>query len=100
MFPIEAARWALSLEVIRVRRTGEEFKKSDLKRVRALVRELSSCTPAMARQMVTQVAVNETFSKALGARFMLPPITPKAVIVTPKKKKSSKKKKVIKGRRK
>jgi hypothetical protein len=99
MFPIEAARWALSLEVIRVRRTGEKFEKKDLRRVRALVRELSGCTPAMARTMVADVAVKETFSKALMARFPtkedsnLPgKVPPKKHVKRAKKKKGSKKK--------
>jgi hypothetical protein len=99
MFPIEAARWALSLEVIRVRRTGEKFGQKDLRRVRALVREISGCTPAMARTMVADVAVKETFSKALAARFLTKEDSNLPGKVPPKKrakKKKGSKKKVLK----
>lgn len=91
MFPIDAARWALSLEVIRVRRTGEKFEKKDLRRVRALVRELSACTPGMARAIVATVAM-ESFSAALMARFPMREAAPLKVSVKVKKRVSSKKK--------
>lgn len=99
MFPIDAARWALSLEVIRVRRTGEKFEKKDLRRVRALVRELSQCTPGMARAIVAEVAVKETFSKALMARFPTRDENTLPGKVSAKKRKATKPKKSSKKKK-